>query len=118
MEPWLINCSVSMTQSPKHKSLSMDALTRSLEKSNMLTIPTTLTAKSTNVTWLNIEGPIAVMRELDAWMAQEHISPIYACGGSFGPFFINGAFPPNQAQLVMDKIADLKLKMNQKECAS
>jgi len=80
-------------------------------------IPDTLTAKSTRVAWLEIKGPIAVMRELDKWMAEEHISPIYSCGGSFGPFFINGAFPPNQAQLVMDKIVDLKLKMDQKECA-
>lgn len=74
-------------------------------------IPEELTAKATNVTWLNIQGPLPVMRQLDAWMAQEKIFPLFACGGAFGPTFINGPFSPANAQQIMDKVVDLKLKM-------
>jgi hypothetical protein len=83
-----------------------------------ITIPEELSAQATNVTWLKIEGPILVMNDLLFWMMEQNFYPLYHCGGSAGPSFINFAFKPEHAALIMDKITDLKLKMPPKECAS
>ena len=77
----------------------------------MIEIPTTLTVEQFDVIWLKIEGPIEVMTKLSAWMLENHCNPVYKCGGSGGPWFINFAFTPDNAKRLRAKLTQLEAKL-------
>jgi hypothetical protein len=78
------------------------------EDTQMIELPTELTVEQSEVTWLNINGPIDVIGKLSQWMYENQCSPIWNCGGSAGPWFIKMAFEPHKANLVIAKIKELQ----------